>query len=232
HLVCHRRPRRRHPHGCQVDRDPVRRHGPGRAGRAVRMHVHGAGPGRPPGRLGPAVLVGPGRGGAAGRLAVLHRPAPRPRRLLPRVPAQPLGRRGGVRGPGAGVVGRLNMLERLALRSAAFAERWFPDAWVFAVLGVLAVAACALGFGASPRDPMHAFGGSFWSLLPCTWQMACVLIGCYVVATAPVIARLIARIARRPPSGRGAIAFVALARMLSSLLSWGFSLVFAGLLVR
>ena len=31
-------------------------------------------------------------------------------------------------------------LARLALRSAAFAERWFPDAWVFAVLGVLAVA--------------------------------------------------------------------------------------------
>src|SRR5690606_28223475 len=151
---------------------------------------------------------------------------------LPRVPAQPLGRCGGVRGPGAGVVGRLSMLERLALRSAAFAERWFPDAWVFAVLGVLVVAACAIGFGASPRDTVQAFGGGFWSLIPFTMQMAFVVIGGYVVATAPVIARLIDRIARWPRSGRGAIAFVALASMLTSLLSWGFSLVFAGLLVR
>ncbi|MDG6348717.1 TIGR00366 family protein [Luteimonas sp. 8-5] len=124
------------------------------------------------------------------------------------------------------------MLERLALRSAAFAERWFPDAWVFAVLGVLVVAACALGFGASPRDTVQAFGGGFWSLIPFTMQMAFVVIGGYVVATAPAIARLIGRIARWPRSGRGAIAFVALASMLTSLLSWGFSLVFAGLLVR
>src|SRR5690606_34783309 len=40
------------------------------------------------------------------------------------------------------------------------------------------------------------------------------------------------RLARWPRSGRGAVGFVALASMLSSLLSWGFSLVFAGLLVR
>ena len=124
------------------------------------------------------------------------------------------------------------MLERLALRSAAFAECWFPDAWVFAVLGVLVVAACALGFGASPRDTAQAFGGGFWSLIPFTMQMAFVVIGGYVVATAPAIARVIERIARWPRTGRGAIAFVALASMLTSLLSWGFSLVFAGLLVR
>src|SRR3546814_14070790 len=63
-------------------------------------------------------------------------------------------------------------------------------------------------------------------------QMAFVVIGGYVVATAPAIARVIDRIARWPRSGRGAVGFVALASMLSSLLSWGFSLVFAGLLVR
>src|SRR3546814_6777765 len=51
---------------------------------------------------------------------------------------------------------------RLALRSAAFAERWFPDAYVFAVLGVVLVAACAIGFGASPADTVGAFGEGFW----------------------------------------------------------------------
>ena len=129
-------------------------------------------------------------------------------------------------------VARASWPERLALRSAAFAERWFPDAWVFAVIGVLVVAACALGFGATPAATAEAFGGGFWSLIPFTMQMAFVVIGGYVVATAPAIARLIDRLARWPRTGRGAIAFVALVSMLSSLLSWGFSLVFAGLLVR
>lgn len=127
---------------------------------------------------------------------------------------------------------RAGLPERLALRSAAFAERWFPDAWVFAVLGVVLVAACALGFGATPRATADAFGNGFWSLIPFTMQMAFVVIGGYVVATAPAVARLIDALARWPRSGRGAVGFVAMASMLSSLLSWGFSLVFAGLLVR
>src|SRR5690606_11222591 len=121
---------------------------------------------------------------------------------------------------------------RFALRSAAFAERWFPDAYVFAVAGVVLVAACAIGFGASPGETAHAFGEGFWSLIPFTMQMAFVVIGGYVVATAPVVARLIARLARMPRTGRGAVCFVALLSMLSSLLSWGFSLVFGGLLAR
>jgi hypothetical protein len=121
---------------------------------------------------------------------------------------------------------------RAALRSAAFAERWFPDAYVFAVLGVVVVAASALLAGATPQATTAAFGKGFWSLIPFTMQMAFVVIGGYVVATAPVVARLIDRLARIPGSGRGAIAFVATLSMLTSLLSWGFSLVFGGLLVR
>ncbi len=121
---------------------------------------------------------------------------------------------------------------RFALRCAAFAERWFPDAYVFAVLGVVVVAACAIGFGASPADTAGAFGEGFWSLIPFTMQMAFVVIGGYVVATAPVVARLIDLLARVPRTGRGAVACVGLVSMLASLLSWGFSLVFGGLLVR
>lgn len=121
---------------------------------------------------------------------------------------------------------------RFALRSAAFAERWFPDAYVFAVLGVVLVAAFAMGFGATPADTASAFGEGFWSLIPFTMQMAFVVIGGYVVATAPVVARFIDLLARVPKTGRGAVVYVGLASMLASLLSWGFSLVFGGLLVR
>lgn len=123
-------------------------------------------------------------------------------------------------------------LARFALRSAAWAERWFPDAYVFAALAVIVVAVAALGFGATPKATASAFGEGYWSLIPFTMQMAFVVIGGYVVATAPAVARLIDALARVPRSGRGAICYVGLLSMLTSLLSWGFSLVFGGLLVR
>src|SRR4249919_1909929 len=121
---------------------------------------------------------------------------------------------------------------RLALRCADWAERWFPDAYVFAALGVAIVALAALGFGATPRATAEAFGKGYWSLIPFTMQMVFVVIGGYVLASAPIVSRAIDRLARVPRTGRGAVAFVATVSMLTSLLSWGFSLVFGGLLVR
>ncbi|MFC5524598.1 short-chain fatty acid transporter [Rhodanobacter ginsengisoli] len=123
-------------------------------------------------------------------------------------------------------------MARAALRCATWAEQWFPDAWVFAALGVVIVTVAALGFGAAPTAALNAFGEGFWSLIPFTMQMAFVVIGGYVLATAPVVARFIDVLARAPRTGRGAIVYVALVSMLASLLSWGFSLVFGGLLVR
>ena len=121
---------------------------------------------------------------------------------------------------------------RFARRCADWAERWFPDAYVFAALGVVVVAVAALACGASPRETAGAFGKGYWSLVPFTMQMVFVVIGGYVLASAPVVSRAIDALARIPRTGRGAVAFVATLSMLTSLLSWGFSLVFGGLLVR
>jgi short-chain fatty acids transporter len=123
-------------------------------------------------------------------------------------------------------------LVNFALRLSAWAERWFPDAYVFAALAVVIVALAAMALRASPQDVAVSFGDGFWSLIPFTMQMAFIVIGGYVVATAPIVARLIDALASVPRSGRGAVAYVALVAMLASLLNWGFSLVFGGLLVR
>jgi len=121
---------------------------------------------------------------------------------------------------------------RFALRCSSWAERWFPDAWVFAAVAVVAVALAALAIGAKPTDTATAFGDGFWSLIPFTMQMAFVVIGGYVVASSPPAVKLIDRLARLPGNGRSAVAWVALISMLASLLNWGLSLVFGGLLVR
>lgn len=121
---------------------------------------------------------------------------------------------------------------RFAMRCAAWAERWFPDSWVFATIGVLLVAIAALAIGATPAATAKAFGDGYWSLIPFTMQMAFVVIGGYVVATSSPASRLIDMLAKLPRNGRSAVGWVALISMLASLLNWGLSLVFGGLLVR
>ncbi len=123
-------------------------------------------------------------------------------------------------------------LARIALRFTDWAERWFPDAFVFVALAVVVVAAAVLANGAPVAAVTKSFGDGFWTLIPFTMQMAFVTIGGYVVATSAPMQRLIDRLALLPRSGRGAIGLIAIATMLSSLLSWGLSLIFGGLLTR
>jgi short-chain fatty acids transporter len=123
-------------------------------------------------------------------------------------------------------------LVRLGLRFTNWAERWFPDAYVFVALGVAVVAAAALVNGASPAAVATSFGDGFWSLVTFTMQMVMVVVSGYVVASSPPAARLIDALAGLPRSGRGAVPFLAAVSMLTSLLNWGMSLVFSGLLAR
>lgn len=123
-------------------------------------------------------------------------------------------------------------LSRLAVRMSNFSERWFPEAFVFALVALVVVTVSALAIGASPATVSREFGDGFWDLIPFAMQMAFVAIGGYVVATAPVARRLIVRIASVPSSGPAAVALVATVSTVSSLFNWGFSLIFAGLLAR
>src|SRR6476469_2986990 len=123
-------------------------------------------------------------------------------------------------------------LVRIAIGFTAWAERWFPDAFVFVAIAVVIVSLAALGNGASPLAVSRAFGDGFWSLITFTMQMAFVAIGGYVVATSAPAGALIRRLAAIPVSGPGAIGLVAAVSMSASLLNWGLSLIFGGLLVR
>ena len=45
---------------------------------------------------------------------------------------------------------------RFALRCSNWAERWFPDSWVFAAVAVITVALATLAMGAKPTDAAKA----------------------------------------------------------------------------
>lgn len=107
-----------------------------------------------------------------------------------------------------------------------------PDAFVFVAIAGVVVALGALANGASPAAVRQAFGNGFWCLIIFTMQMAFVAIGGYVVATSAPAARLIRALAAWPQTGVGAVGLVASVSILASLLNWGLSLIFGGLLVR
>ena len=123
-------------------------------------------------------------------------------------------------------------LAGIGLALADWCERWFPDAFVFALLAVVIVAIGALLIGAPLQAVMLQFGKGFWDLITFTMQMALIIVGGYVVATSPPVGRLIERLATVPKTGRGAVAYITALSMLTSMISWGLSLVFSGLLVR
>ena len=123
-------------------------------------------------------------------------------------------------------------LARVAQSLASWTEKWFPDAYVVALAGVVLVSVAALANGSSPQTVVNAFGDGFWDLTAFTLQMAMVVLTGYVVATSPPVAKLIERLATMPQSARSAVSFVAFLSMSVSFLNWGLSLVFGGLLAR
>ncbi|TWB42735.1 short-chain fatty acid transporter [Nitrospirillum pindoramense] len=124
------------------------------------------------------------------------------------------------------------LLARSAIAFTRWAEKWFPDAFVFVVLGVIIVAAGNLATGAPVAAIATGMGDGFWSLIPFTIQMSMVVITGYVVASSPPVLRLIEWLARVPATGRGAVAFTAFASMAASYLNYALSLVLGALLVR
>ena len=121
---------------------------------------------------------------------------------------------------------------RAGLALAGWSERWFPDPMVIALLGVVVVFVLGVLSGVSPARLAFEGGKSFWALVPFTMQMIMVIVGGHVVASTPLVRGAIERLARVPGSPRSAVAWVALFSMLTSLISWGLSLIFSGLLVR
>ena len=127
---------------------------------------------------------------------------------------------------------RLGGLESLGVALADWSQRWFPDAFVFGLLALIIIFFAGIVAGSRFLDLVDYFGQGFWSLIPFTMQMAMIIIGGYVVAVSPPVFRIIRRLSRIPRTPRGAIAFVALFSMLTSLISWGLGLIFAALLAR
>lgn len=127
---------------------------------------------------------------------------------------------------------KAGLIERASQRIVHYSERWFPDAYVFVVAACALVALAALFNGGKPTEISKAFSEGFWSIIPFTMQMALVAITGYVLAMSPPIAWCLQRLAGIPKTSRGAVVFTGVLSLVLSLVNWGLSLIFCGLLVR
>jgi short-chain fatty acids transporter len=123
-------------------------------------------------------------------------------------------------------------LARFGLKLSEWFEDWFPDAFALALVAVAVVAGASVALGNSPIQTAQWFGAGYWDLVAFTMQVTMLIVSGYALASAPPVHAVIRKLACIPKSGRGAIAFVALFSMASSLMSWTFSLIFSALLAR
>jgi short-chain fatty acids transporter len=123
------------------------------------------------------------------------------------------------------------LVARAALALTDWAERWIPDAFIFALAATFLVfAAGVVSTPSTPLEIVDAWGRGFWELIPFTLQMSLIIITGHVLATSPPIGRLIRALASQPRSPRGAVALVTAVTLASSWINWGFSLVFGAVL--
>src|SRR5947199_8970000 len=123
------------------------------------------------------------------------------------------------------------LVARGALALTDCAERWIPEAVVFALIATFIVVIAALvATAATPPQVVDSWGRRVWELIPFTVQMALIIITGHVLATSPPMGRVVLAIASWPRTPRGAVALVTFVTLAASWLNWGFSLVFGAVL--
>jgi short-chain fatty acids transporter len=125
------------------------------------------------------------------------------------------------------------MLNRVAKPFTLLVERYLPDPFIFVIILTLLSAIMATAFTpANPVQVLNAWGSGFWNLLQFAMQMLLVLLSGYMLASTPIIKRLLAKLASFASTPAKAIIWVTLVSLLGSWLNWGFGLVIGALFAK
>ncbi|WP_142826942.1 short-chain fatty acid transporter [Planococcus soli] len=126
-----------------------------------------------------------------------------------------------------------NPLAKVAGMFARIAERWLPDAFVFAIiLTAIAFIAGVIFTDSSPIDMMTYWGDGMWGLLTFTAQIITTFVLSYALALTKTVSGTLEKIASIPKTPNSAILMVTFTALGASLISWAFGLVVAGIMAK
>ncbi|WP_245807688.1 short-chain fatty acid transporter [Halobacillus massiliensis] len=126
-----------------------------------------------------------------------------------------------------------NIIAKLAIFFAKLAERWLPDAFVFAILLTLIAFVSGIFLTeSSPFDMVIHWGDGFWGLLEFTAQIITTFVMSYALALTKPVSNLLEKAAGLCKGPASAILVVTFSSLIGSLISWGLGLVVAGIMAR
>jgi short-chain fatty acids transporter len=124
----------------------------------------------------------------------------------------------------------LRPLTRLCVR---YSERYIPNPYLYTlILTFITVISAAIWTSSSTVKIIDSWYNGIWSILAFALQMALILITGVALANAPIINKLLKKLAALPSQQTGAAITVFLAAAIGSWLNWGFGLVVGALVAR
>ena len=112
-------------------------------------------------------------------------------------------------------------------------NNWLPDAFIFCIiLTVLAFLLAMPLTGQGPMAMVKHWGNGVWGLLAFSMEMALVAVLGSAFASAPIIKRVLTRLAAVPKSATGAIIMVTAVSVICCWLQWGFGLIVGAIFAK
>ncbi|ASK64384.1 short-chain fatty acid transporter [Virgibacillus phasianinus] len=110
-------------------------------------------------------------------------------------------------------------------------QRYLPDAFLFAIILTFAVFLLGIGLTeSSPVQMVEYWGGGFWDLLAFAMQMSLIVVTGYILASTPIVKKLLTRISKLANTPGQAIMLVTFTAAVACLINYGFGLVVGALL--
>lgn len=123
------------------------------------------------------------------------------------------------------------MMKTLTRFFTGMCERFLPDALVFCLALTVLGFICAGTLTETAWSELPRFWGEgFWSLNNFAMQMVVVLLTGHMLASAPVVKRILAQLSALPQSPTAALVFVTLISGIGCWLNWGFGLIASALI--
>ncbi|MED0661279.1 short-chain fatty acid transporter [Bacillus smithii] len=124
-------------------------------------------------------------------------------------------------------------MEKLTNFFTNLMRKYLPDPFVFAIgLTLLTMILSIVVEGQGFKEMTLNWGNGFWDLLAFTAQMAVILAAGYVLATSPLIDKLLNKIASKVRTPKAAIIAATLVGGIGCYLNWGFGLVIGSVMAK